>query len=239
MRSAFERDREEGCLSDYLLDHWAAGELDAAAVSRVQAHVAECGACAAKLAEVQEAQRRFRVDAPDLAPVRPRRRPIAWAMGISALAACVLAVLIVPRMLDQRAEQAKGAPRLGLYVKHGELVRRGSDGERVVGGDALRFTYSCDAPCYLAILSVDPERHVSIYFPSGTRAAEVLPGHDEALSQSTVLDSTTGTELILGLFCTHAIDLEPIRSALAREPERMPAPESCTVDILGLQKSAP
>jgi hypothetical protein len=48
-----ERTRSESCLSDLRLDRWMAGELGAEAVAELRTHLAGCGACSARAAQLQ------------------------------------------------------------------------------------------------------------------------------------------------------------------------------------------
>jgi hypothetical protein len=95
-------------------------------------------------------------------------------------------------------------------------VRRAGPGETVAPGDALRFAVSAPAKAYVAVLSLDPKGHGSVYFPLGARAEAVGPGAEVALPLGTRLDATVGEERIVGLFCSSPVELEPLRVQLER-----------------------
>jgi uncharacterized protein DUF4384 len=94
------------------------------------------------------------------------------------------------------------------------VVRRGGPGEVVAPGDAVRFAVTTAAPAYVAVLSLDPAGHASIYFPAGPRAEPVAAGTDVPLPLATRLDATPGQERVMGLFCDHPALLEPVRLGL-------------------------
>ncbi|WP_433929427.1 DUF4384 domain-containing protein [Sorangium cellulosum] len=248
--------RPGGCLSELKLDELMAGQLDAAAAQEASAHVAGCSRCSARLSEMEAARASFAASAPPLrldrgapagrsvAEARPRRRWLAPAAA-SALAAAAAALLFfrfnaAPGGADAEipGERIKGAERLGFYVKRGEQVLPGGAGERLLPGDALQFTTTSAEARYLAILSVDGASQVSVYYPSGPLAARIEPGREAPLPQSTVLDATLGTERIYGVFCAEAIAVEPLRAALAANPDALSVPPGCDVDMLTAEKVA-
>jgi hypothetical protein len=92
---------------------------------------------------------------------------------------------------------------------------------------------------YLAVLSVDGAKHASTYYPDSRLAARQEPGREAALPSSTVLDDTLGAETVYGVSCPRPFDVETLREALARAPNRAPALEGCDVDVIPLHKEAP
>jgi hypothetical protein len=212
------------CLSALQLDRFRMGELSGAAAAEVRAHLAGCARCA-------DAVRELSGDEPlppmRVVPLQPQRRP-AWhraaAAGIGVAAAASLLLVLRPAT----GERSKGsAPALSMYVQHGGEVRRAGPGEPVAPGDALRFAVTTPVAAYVAVLSIDPRGHGSVYFPLGARA-ELLPAGQEApLPIGTRLDATVGEERVVGLFCSAPVELEPIRAAL--ESGRGKIPDSCQV----------
>ncbi|AGP40439.1 hypothetical protein [Sorangium cellulosum] len=251
--------RPDGCLSDLKIDELMAGQLDAAAAQEANAHLAGCPRCAARRAGIEAERAAFAAAAPplQLGPSRRDRRapaartaassrsPRRWLLpaAASTLAAAAAAALFFraaphPREVVSPGERIKGAERLGFYVKRGEQVLPGGAGERLLPGDALQFTTTSAEARYLAILSVDGASQASVYYPSGPLAERVEPGRDVPLPQSTVLDDTLGTERIYGLFCAEAITVEPLRAALAANPDALSVPPGCDVDMLTAEKVA-
>jgi hypothetical protein len=121
---------------------------------------------------------------------------------------------------------------LGFYVKRGDVIREGGEGELVAPGDALEFTASSDAPGYLAIISVDGARKVSVYYPAGALAAAIGAGRAQVLPLSVRLDGVLGVERVAGVFCDHPAAVESLAAAVARGE----TPTGCVVDTLTFEK---
>jgi hypothetical protein len=163
--------------------------------------------------------------------IKPRRsrwsRSFALATGLAAAAALLLVVRGNP------AERSKGSGdfALGMYVQHGDSVRRAGVREEVQAGDALRFAISSQSDGYAAVLSLDPKGRASIYFPGSPpgspsgdgRAAFVSAGADVALPLSTRLDDTVGEEQLLAIFCKTPVDLTPLRASLEHGQAEIPS----------------
>jgi hypothetical protein len=212
------------CFSALQFDRFLIGELDASEAEHLRGHVAGCARCAAALDELKAASEEP-LPPPRIVPLaaRPRfpLRSLAAAVGLAA-AASLLLVIRPP------GTRLKGPGfTLGMYVDHGGEVRRAAPGETVAPGDALRFAVTAPVDVYVAVLSVDPKGRASIYFPAGARAELVRAGTDVALPLGTRLDDTVGEERIFGLFCSSAIDLEPLRVRLERGASDIP--DGCQV----------
>jgi hypothetical protein len=218
------------CLSALRLDRWMAGELDPRDAEDVRGHVSACAACKQAAESLEAARETAALPPLRLAPAPARhalrpRRVVAWAAGLAAAAALLLAV-----RPDAPPERTKGGAglRLAMYVQHGDSVREVSPGEAVAPGDAVRFVVTSPAPAYVAVLSLDPAGRASIYFPPDGRAAAVAAGTDVPLPLATRLDATVGEEHVVGLFCDRAIELEPVRAALEAS-SGFAAPAGCEV----------
>jgi len=133
--------------------------------------------------------------------------------------------------------RVKGSARIGFFVKHGDELRRGSDGQVVHPGDQLRFTVTSKTARHFAILSLDGASVASVYYPSDTTSAPIAPGRDHALSSSVLLDETLGEEKIWGIFCDAPFALEPLRSELEQRG-KLPALPGCSIDELSVVKEA-
>jgi hypothetical protein len=211
------------CLSALQLDRFRMGELSGAAAEEVRAHVAGCTRCAEAIRElsVDEALPPMRV-----VPLQPRRSSLwprrAAAAGLGVAAAASLLLVLRPGA----GVRTKGtAPALSMYVQHGGEVRRAGPGETVAPGDALRFAVTTPVAAYVAVLSIDPLGHGSVYFPLGARAQLLPAGQEVPLPIGTRLDATVGEERIVGIFCSAPVELEPVRAAL--ESGRGTLPDGC------------
>jgi hypothetical protein len=227
MSTSFANAAWPACHSALRLDRWMAGELPAAEAEDLSAHVASCARCREAAASLAEA--RDRTVLPPLRATRseaeptPRRAPrwFPWAaLGASLAAAAAAIVILAPRIrpdLDLGLGDARlkgSSPALGMYVQHGDVVRRAGPGERVAPGDAVRFAVTLREPAYVAVLTLDPVGNASVYYPAGARAEPVNPGADVALPLATRLDQTLGEERVFGLFCDRPVELEPVRARL-------------------------
>jgi len=222
MSTSFANAAWPACLSALRLDRWIAGELAPAEAEQVSEHVAACGRCGA----ATEALRAGRAEALPplrLATARPaavrRRLPLGPGLALAGGLAAAAALLLVLRTGDAPTgrvpERTKGgAPSLGIWVLHGESVRRAAPGEVIAPGDALRLVVTSPAGAWVAVLSLDPSGRASVYFPDGPRAERVEAGADVALPLATRLDESVGREQVVGLFCDGAVLLEPVRAAL-------------------------
>ena len=212
------------CFSALRFDRFLMGELDSAEAERLRAHVAECGRCA-KMMDHLQAARGERLPPWPVVPrtALSRFRPPALAAGLGLAAAASLVFMLRPV-----GERVKGPGfALGMYVEHAGQVRRAGPGETVAAGDAVRFAVTAPVSGHVAVLSLDPEGHGSIYFPAGGRAESVQAGVEMALPLGTWLDGTLGEERIVGLLCISPVELEPLRLQLERGG--VFAPDGCQV----------
>ncbi|HVH40886.1 MAG TPA: zf-HC2 domain-containing protein [Labilithrix sp.] len=235
------RTRREDCVSDLALDGLVGGALSPAEVATIEAHLASCARCAERADVVRSSQLAFPKDLPPEIEAYARRHPEPrrrgwrqWApQAVGALAIAALAILFVrtrsPDVVPS-SERIKGRPHVTFHVQHEGLVRQGTDGDRLMPGDAIEFSYTTHDGGYLAVFSVDGASRVSVYYADGDHAARITPGVDIVLPHSTVLDETLGEETIHALFCQRPLAIAPVRAALEAEPSRAPAAEGCTVD---------
>lgn len=225
------------CLSALHLDRWMMGEMNESETELVRRHVSGCERCSRTV----EAMRAVR-EATELPRLRllsmthaisapgekqPTRgwKVRAAVVGAALAAAASLLLLIKP---GRHGERIKGSGfALSMYVQHGGEVRRVAPGEAIAAGDAVRFAVTTPIKAYVAILSVDPKGRASIYYPVGASAEPLPAGEDMLLPLGTRLDETVGEERVVGLFCSAAVELEPLR---ARLEARSPAfPHECQV----------
>jgi len=212
------------CLSALHLDRFLMGELDGAAAEQVRVHLAECARCS----EAVDGMRIPRAERlPPLRLVKRDPRARRWqraavaGLGIAAAASVVL-------LLRPATERVKGPGfALSMYVEHAGEVRRAGPNEPVAAGDAVRFLVTAPVNGYVAVLSLDPEGHGSVYYPVGARAEPVQAGTEMPLPLGTRLDHTLGKERIVGVLCSSPIELEPLRIQLERGSDSVP--QGCQV----------
>jgi hypothetical protein len=201
------------CLSALHLDRFLAGELEADEAERVRQHLSQCSQCERAVAGLRTS-REERLPPLRVVPLPARRRspvPVAAALAGAAAAASVLLLVRPP------ATRLKGSGfSVTMYVAHDGTVRRAGPGDAVAPGDAIRFAVTAPVDVHVGILSLDARRQASIYFPAGGRAELVRAGTDVALPLGTRLDDSVGEEQVVALFCSSAMELEPLRASLER-----------------------
>ncbi|HMI87514.1 MAG TPA: DUF4384 domain-containing protein [Polyangiaceae bacterium] len=234
--------RASDCASDLTFDRLVGGELVGHGERKVLDHVETCASCRARLAEIRSQQDVFAQRKLDLPPRRRSwRRAIGFGIGPALAAACWL-LLQRPRdvsSVDQGEERTKGGSPLAFYVLRDGEVSLGRAESALHPGDAIEFVFSAERPGYLAIFSVDGGGKASVYFPLAPRAAAFPVGPARPVPLSTVLDATLGEERIYAFHCESAVELEPIRAALAREAGAPPAAPGCRVSTLRVRKERP
>jgi len=224
----------ERCPSELELD---AFELEGRPAGHgLQAHLAGCGRCRARLAERDQARERFvrEVYPVTLAAVEAageRARPGAGWLGwllrpaLLGVAAGVL-VLSLAGLLWWRGGEGpppdsyvgvKGGASLQVWARRGERVFPVGPGARLRAGDLLRFVPRLPGPGYMMIVSVDARGKVSPYHPpAGGRAAAVRPPLGApALPGSIELDESRGPERLWLLFSTREFELGEVEAAAA------------------------
>ena len=244
----------EECLSDLQLDALALGALDAAQARQAESHLASCTRCSDRRQGLDEATRGSaealarspgRV-APTAGKAARRSAQRVWLGGaVGALAAAAALLLLIGRSpllsdgtLLSSGDQVrtKGTSSVGFFVRHAGVVRRGNERERVSPGDALRFVVTSSVPRYVAVLSRDGAGQVSVYHPSGPRAARVEPGVERPLDTSVVLDGVLGEERLYALTCSEPIELAAVSDGL-RQTNGEPAwPAECSIERFVLLK---
>lgn len=244
MSTFLERATWPACTSALQLDRLALGELVAEEADALREHLEGCARCTAaeatlardratslpplrlpatskpptlKLVPAPEEAARLPEVEPRTAPVPPVRasRPFAGravaAFGLLAAAG----VLFVVSRPAQDGERTKGPQvELAMFVQHEGRVRRALPGEVVAAGDTVRFALTSPASGFGAVLSLDPRGRAFVYYPIGSKAAGLQAGREVALPLGTRLDDSVGTERLLGLVCSSAVELEPVRAAL-------------------------
>ncbi len=239
-----ERDRHQGCLSDFALDLLVGGDADEIEREHAARHFAACDECAAR----HSAFARAVVQPREVSSIRvksPRRRvhPLAIAAPLLGLAAAI-ALVLVPRV-DQTVtplpdvRRGKGDEQaIAFFVKRGERVMRGSDLPALEPGDQIRFAYTSNDPTYLVIISVDGAGVASTYFPEANQPVELVGATEGLLPIATELDDTLGRETIHAFFCDGPIEPEWLRAAVVNDQGIVGPSDVCRVRSLSFVKEA-
>jgi hypothetical protein len=219
------RQRPESCLSDLVLDRFAAGELDGDPAARARTHLAGCALCVTRLAQLEDDLQQP-LDQLLVTRVAARaRRWRAWSLAAMLSAAALLAVWL--RLPDARLgdSRLKGA---GLYLQL--IARRGGathpgpserllPGATLAPGDAVRFRVSTARAAYLSIIGIDAAYAVSAYFPLAGEGA-LAAGREQLLDGSIILDQTLGPERMIAVACTKPLPMSRLLEAGRRALER-------------------
>jgi anti-sigma factor RsiW len=217
----------EDCLSDLQLDALALGALDAAGARQAESHLAGCTRCSDRRRELDDATRSsadvlargsMPLSAPTTAKAPRRSSRRVWLGSAMAAAAAAAVLLLIGRspllsdglLSDRDVVRTKGAGRVGFFVRHAGVVRRGNERERVSPG--------------------------SVYHPSGPRAARVEPGVERPLDTSVVLDDVLGEERLYALTCSEPIELAALRDGLRQTGAEPAWPVECSIDRFTLLK---
>ena len=228
----------DGCLSDLRFDEWATGELPEPDAAALAAHVGACARCAARRV-ARDGQASAFLSRRDASGIRqrargPRSRGLWMAAGGAALAAAA-ALVLVQVAATSGGERTKGGPQIGFFVKRGDAVFEGQNGQRVRAGDRLRFVVSTPDQRYLTVLGRDSTGMVSSYYPTAGLPERVGPGRQLVLGSSVELDEAPGTERIFALFCAGPTDGAKLLEEL-RKRGSIESSWSCAVDVIELIK---
>lgn len=235
---------------DLTLERYRLGELDPAAMRRLDDRVAGDDVLRERLAGLaradDEARRAYPSDAL-AADVRRRLRaapadvpPIVrlrgWALP---LAAAALLVLVVARAGDWQATdrssgdpsdasdgRAKGSDATLVVYRNTEAGATVlTDGEMVRTGDVVRIGYRMARPMYGAIMSVDGRGAVTRHLPDvGTAAVPLVPGEMVLLDRAFELDDAPQVERFFLITAPEPFDLAPVLDAV-RDAGHGTAPE--------------
>ncbi|MGC3997559.1 MAG: DUF4384 domain-containing protein [Anaeromyxobacter sp.] len=173
----------------------------------VEAHLAGCARCAARLAGMERDGDTFRrevfpatVDAVTGADRRPQRR--WWLLApLAAAAAAAALVLVVPRQPPDDYVGLKGGDlTLGVWLDGAKGARAVVDGEGVPAAAGLRFRVRAAGPCRLWLLSIDAAGQVSRLYPASGEGGGEVDGVQE-LPGGVVLDGKAGPERLFAI-CT-------------------------------------
>ncbi|GEJ56469.1 DUF4384 domain-containing protein [Anaeromyxobacter diazotrophicus] len=159
--------------------------------AEVEAHLAGCPRCRARLAELEQEGETFRreVFPATVAAVVERSRPRAvarpgrWRLLVAPLAAAAAAAVFLWARPPRDYVGAKGgALELAVWVQTPGGARAAQDGAAVPAAADVRFQVRPPRACRLWLVSVDAAGQVSCLFPAGggaaaeLRAPATLPG---------------------------------------------------------------
>lgn len=256
-------------VSDLTWDRLLAGDLEPSLVARAERHASACAMCAARRDLLEDDRRRFQAAPPtlmaggasepaaELEIRRPGPGPAPWwRRGLRplwlapGLAAALAVALLVPRWwarvgAEDDGSSPAGARRKGGFAvtvfagREGRAVALGA-GDPVYPGDRLQLTYSAERAGHLAVLSIDGQGRVTVYFPADASTTwPAAAGEGIPLPRSTELDDVLGEERLFTVFCDLPRPLLPLVEGLEARGDLAPAPPGCEVRRFSLDKRAP
>ncbi|MDB4987874.1 MAG: hypothetical protein JWN04_3052 [Myxococcaceae bacterium] len=222
----------DGCISDLMLDQLRAEEMPARAAAAVLAHLQTCPRCQERKLTLDRQTGEIAAQLPAFVPrgaatgrTDPSRgRSFArshrgWLSAVM-VAACALLVAW-PDALEDSARRyvtrSKGSPSLYFYVKRGDHVFEGADGQKVMPGDQLRFLVTPQSYTYVAILGRTADARTSLYYPQRDAVQAMDPhGVRTPLDAASELDDVLSDETIYAVFCSHPPAIDQLQAQLAR-----------------------
>lgn len=206
-------DHLPGHLSDLALDRLLAGELDGTAGEPVRAHLAQCGACEARRAELvaeadafpqqvwiagEAAKVKKRLDA----GAKRRFTPLAGVAAFAAAASVAAVAFFAQPPVDDATRPKGGKVGLVLFARHSDgQVEKLESGAVLAGGDAVRFQVWTEQGGSLTIAGVDGAGKVSTYLHADLPQAV----RGELLEGSVVLDDAPVAERFFAILCDNGV----------------------------------
>lgn len=154
-----------------------------------------------------------------LTPKRMGLRFLAPLALVASVAAGLFLFLDSPAKLAEPDVATKGGElRLKVYVATDSGSRMLMNGDTLPAFSRVRFELLHDQPGFAAIVGIDSEQVVSVYYSSGDRAVPYEPAVSE-LPVAIELDETLGSETFYGLFSAIPFDAKRVGAELlAKRP---------------------
>jgi hypothetical protein len=233
---------------------YLAGDCDEETRKRVADHLHSCLVCNRKLEEAKREREAFLEAHPFESltqRAQTRRRSSALPFGpVYALAATLVLLVgagLVVRLRERPSRfRIKGAADIAMFVKVGEQTIEKRLNHVYHPGEYVQITYSCAEADRLALLSIDEQGKVSIYYPSdGDSSVALQKGSNVPLPNSILLDDYIGKELFVAVFSKRPLYVpdvvERVRSRFRNRPDleklSIAAPEDGEVSTILIVKA--
>lgn len=202
--------------------------------SPVRSHLAACGSCRARLAEMEREGEEFRrfvhprtVDRLLAAREPPRsawRRIFATVVPAAGLAAAAAMLLVSPRPPADYLGAKGTALSMQVWAGSVDGAREIADGGPVPADALLRLRVAAGQPCLLWLVSVDGSGEISRLFPAqGDAPASVKGG--TTLPGGVALDGRAGPERLYAICSPAPVTLaqveRSVRGALSGEADAL------------------
>jgi hypothetical protein len=226
------------CLDRFTLIQRRYEYLPRKAAAEVDAHIAGCAECQARLAAIDETMDARAKDPESLlAGVREhystfrartstgRRQSLWLPLGVAAAVVmlCTVAVNVLddeelrPRTSSMSGKPQKGDLACNLFVKRDGEQLQLKTGDSVRSGDELLFVIYTGGPGYLAAFSVNSNGRIQNLVPANSAKAplRIEKAGTRTLPRSPPLDDLPGEETVAVLFSPKPIGIERLRGRLA------------------------
>ncbi len=216
----------DGHLVDLMIDRLLCDDLTPDERTGVEAHLADCSGCRARLASARDVTMPWG-ELPVLEPLHrdarpplpePANRPWRWMLPL-VVAAAVLFGFVGPWSIssnDAPGMRLKGTGLLLEVWRSGPPPSLVGPGDEVHPGDRVGFRVRAGADGYLLILGVDESGRAYPCHPS--RPAEAVPhqasGAAMTVKAAIVMDALLGTEQIVAVQCAAPFHYTEVSSAL-------------------------
>jgi hypothetical protein len=224
----------DGHLHDLGLELYLDGATDVAAV---EAHLAVCEACQARVQAAHTVAPPLQRSEPHTAVVVPANRSLGpWVGVLVALAAAVLVYVAIPgedEVNDGYRLKGHGVQLQVFREVPGGASDRLKSGDAVFEGDRLGFRVRSRDRGHLMVVGTDGGEPYLCYPQAGGGHSElVMPsGAPVDLQQAVRMDGKLGEERIVAIVCRDAFDLASLPADLQ--------PAGCYTSELVLHKEAP
>lgn len=220
----------------HTLERYLAAELEGEELARVEAALAADPRLRQQLAALRADEVAFRAEVPYAAfRIEHERRVLArgvsarrwtvWGPALMALAgaAGMLLVTFGGPPSDDGPTRSKGAGvALEVALEEDGRLRAAVTGERVAAGARLQLGYDAGEASYVALLGIDGQGAVSVYFPEdGEQMAPLPAGPRGRFPFSLTLDATPGAEQLVAVFAERPLAIATLTAA-ARAVAAMP-----------------
>ena len=216
------------CPSEFVLDE----VLTHGASPTIGAHVGACERCQERVAARRADGERFAPFAPDLGRGggggAPRRRP-RWLRGLVVAPIGLAAALAVLLLVRHHAADdgpatyvgPKGGFALAVAARRGGALFMADAAHPARAGDELRFIPSAAPGRFIAIVSQDGRRELTLFYPARPDAdSPPVPPAGEALPGGIVLDDAPGPERLFVVSSARPLRGAEVQAAVRAQVER-------------------
>lgn len=232
------------CPSDFRLDKHVTWALSASERDAVEAHLAGCPRCRARVDEGRRAVADF---APNAALLEALARPASpgalarvirlspRARAIGAAVVCAAAAIVLWVKPADNNIHLKGAPIVRVFAKNAAGTRELDEKSVVHPGETIQFAVTSTGDVWVALFSMDSAQSWSRFVPERDEGLmRLVAGELVPLPRSVILDQVLGDERFVVAVCTTRTLPEVERAARTGG-----AVDGCTFTVRHLDKRRP